>query len=125
MSDFDYEPESLQDKDRRVAALRAQLEACQKEKTEALSEVEMDRDFKAHVIKFENDEASVCPEDVGFVEYIGVLTKERDTLLALLREAHDVLSKFDGSPKTRQDWADLRTLAPKLQAALAAHKEPV
>lgn len=35
--------------------------------------------------KVQNDEASVCPEDVGFVEYIGVLKKRNLELVALLR----------------------------------------
>lgn len=32
--------------------------------------------LRAQVMKYENDEASVCPEDVGFVEYIGCLDRQ-------------------------------------------------
>lgn len=40
--------------------------------------------LRAALLAWENREASVCPEDVGFVEYIGALNR-------LLGEAHDAL----------------------------------
>lgn len=49
--------------------------------TERISQLE------ARVRKYEEDEASVCPEDVGFVEWIGVLKKRAETTEAALKAA--------------------------------------
>ncbi len=58
-------------------AFAEKISAFQQEIARLTAEVGGLREF---VNKFENDEASVCPEDVGFVEWIGVLAKQRDTL---------------------------------------------
>ena len=74
------------------------------------------------IMKYENDEASVCPEDVGFVELIGVLRKKLEQAketLQLEREAHRWIPlpleldttkpPFDGNPVlilTNHTWCN-------------------
>jgi len=50
------------------------------------------------------DEGSCCPEDVGFKEYIGVLTKRIAELAALLKEADSGM--YYGSAEDRQLLSD-------------------
>lgn len=46
--------------------------------------------FSAAIMEYENDEASVCPEDVGFVEFIGVLRKQLAAAEARVRTLEQV-----------------------------------
>jgi hypothetical protein len=57
-----------------------------------------DERMDKRIMEYENDEASVCPEDVGFVEFVGVLQSKNERLqgeLAQVREALEIIR--DGS----------------------------
>jgi len=71
---FDEEPEDLHGECRaEIARLREELTA------------------------WEEREASVCPEDVGFVEYIGRLTAQRDAVLARSIKLEELIIWMSGS----------------------------
>ena len=50
---------------------------------------------------FEELEASVCPEDVGFDEYIKVLQKHRDGSAARIKELEEALKPFSDEADRR------------------------
>ncbi len=57
-------------------------------------EAERDR-LQVQIRKHEEAEASVCPEDVGFVEFIGSLTKDVDALTVLLARAREERDRLE------------------------------
>jgi len=116
--DFEREVESVVARLRNAApAMIEELRRLTKERDDALAEVEMDRDFKAELIQRENDEASVCPEDVGFVEYIGVLQCELRRLREV-EQAAKALMADDAAP-AHIEWP----LRQALRTALEKGKE--
>ncbi len=48
---------------------------------------------QARILKYEEDEASACPEDVGFVEMIRTQRKRIEQLEAALRKAKQIVTE--------------------------------
>jgi len=92
--------------------------------------------LEARVRKYEEDEASVCPEDVGFVEWIGVLKRRAETAEAALkvyqmlftqpeiRDSIEVLNAYHPRvPKTTTDGSLQSAGSNAADAAAQAERE--